>query len=198
MDSFFAFAQNNYDFFLILHLFAMVLGLGGATYSDILLFRFLKDWEMDEKEVEVIETMAKVILIGIVLAFISGLMIFLPKAEELLQTPKFLLKNLVFIVLVINGWVLHKAILPKMIHFSFKKNHYICGSKCFHLRHASFICGAISVVSWYTVFLIGGIRTLPFTFEFLLGGYLVLLVGAIGGALFTEKFLWNKSHKGKK
>lgn len=190
-------AVNYNEIFLMLHLFALVLGLGGATYSDILLVRFLKDWEIDEKEAEVIETMSKVILVGIMLAFLSGFFLFLPKAAELLQTPKFILKNLIFVVLVVNGFILHKVILPKLLHFSFKENHYLCDSNCFHLRHASFICGAISVVSWYSVFFIGSFRSIPLSFGVLLAIYLVALFGAIGGALTLERILWKQVNKKK-
>lgn len=47
--------------FTMIHIFSVVIGLGGATYSDILLMKFLRDFHMSKKEVEVIETMSKVI-----------------------------------------------------------------------------------------------------------------------------------------
>ena len=182
--------------FLMLHLFAMVLGLGGATYSDILLMKFLNDYKISRKEAEVITTMAHVILVGIVLAFLSGVMLFLPSAERLLETPKFLIKCVIFVVVVVNGFVLHHLILPKLIHFSFHKEVYL--SKKFHLRQAGFVAGAISVVSWYSIFLLGSFKQVPFTFEQLRNTYLFLLVLAIGGALMVEWLVSRRAKQGKK
>lgn len=195
MNIFSNIAEQYSSIFLVTHLFAMVLGLGGATYSDILLMKFLKDWEISEKEAEVIETMAKVILVGIALAFLSGFMLFLQKPAELLQSDRFILKTLVFVILVVNGLVLHKFLLPKLLYFSFKKNIYLDRKKHINLRMASFICGAISVVSWYTIFFIAGFKDIPFSFTVLLSSYLVILLGAILGAIIVEKILWKQAHK---
>ena len=65
MDSLISISNTYASIFLTLHLFALVLGLGGATYSDILLMHFLNDYKIEKKEAEVIETMARVIFIGI-------------------------------------------------------------------------------------------------------------------------------------
>lgn len=179
-----SFADTYSNAFLVLHLFAMVLGLGGATYSDILLAKFLKDYRISYKEAEVIHTMARVIFIGIFLAFISGIMLFLPSAERLMETPKFLAKSLIFGVVVLNGFLLHHIILPKMIHFSFHKEVYL--SKKFHLRQAGFVAGAISVVSWYSIFLLAGFKNNPFSFAQIMWAYVGILIGAIITALFVE------------
>ena len=56
-------ATQYTSIFVMLHLFALVLCLGGATSSEILLAKFLDDYKISRKEAEVIKTMAHVILV---------------------------------------------------------------------------------------------------------------------------------------
>ncbi len=186
MNALMSLATDFASSWLTLHLFAMVLGLGGATYSDILLVKFLKDFKISQKEAEVIHTMSQVILIGIVLAFLSGAMLFLPKATELLQTPKFIAKNIAFAIIVINGFFLHRIVLPKLLDFSFHKEKYLI-KKIIHLRHAGFIMGAISATSWYMVFFMGSFKNIPLSLTELLGIYFSVMLIGIGTALGIER-----------
>ncbi len=168
----------------------MVLGLGGATYSDILLVQFLKDFKISKKEANIIHTMSRVILIGIVLALISGFFLYWPNAERLLNTPKFLVKVMIFSILSINGFLLHHVVLPKLVKFSFHKDHYLV-KQIIHLRHLGFTMGAISFVSWYSVFLLGSFKDIPFSFMQLSTFYYVILIIAIITSLLLE-YLINK------
>lgn len=179
---------------LTLHLFAMVLGLGGATYSDLLLAHFLKDLRISKKEAQVIHTMARVVMIGIVLAFISGLFLFLPEADRLLQTPKFIVKCVAFIILTVNGFLLHHLVLPKLIDFSFHKDVYL-GKNIIQIRHLGFIMGAISFVSWYTVFLLGSFKNIPFTLNELMSAYIIVLLGAVLISLLIERHIGRRIRK---
>lgn len=172
---------------LSLHLFAMVLGLGGATYSDLLLMNFLKDLKISKKEASVIYSMSKIILVGIVLAFISGFFLYWPESERLLQTPKFLVKLMVFSILIVNGYLLHNIVLPKLVHFSFHKDHFI--KKNLNLRHLGFTMGAISFVSWYSIFLLGSFKNIPYSFAQISGFYFLILFIAILTALLLEGFI---------
>ncbi len=181
-------AQTHRDLFLVLHLFAMVIGLGGATYTDILLVRFLKDLRIDAKEADVIRTMSKAVFCGVVFALVSGFMLFAAEPEIIFAKPKFRAKMLIFAVIMVNGYMLHRVVLPRLIHFSFDTEHYLI-SKFLHLRHAGFIMGAISGISWYSVFLLGGFSNLALGFWHLLVGYLATLVVGIVIALMIEKKL---------
>ncbi len=89
METIYEIASQYRDLFLGFHLFAMVIGLGGATYTDIILVSFLKDKKIDKKESEVIHTMSKAVTIGVFLALISGIVLFLATPEELKQSTAF-------------------------------------------------------------------------------------------------------------
>ncbi len=188
MEFFQEIAKNYRDIWLILHLFAMVIGLGGATYTDILLVTFLKDFKIDKKEKEVVHTMSAAVTVGVFLALFSGVMLFWAKPEELLSTPKFIAKSIIFAVIMINGFLLHRLLLPKLLKFNFKCEHYII-EKFLHLRHLGFIMGAISGVSWYSVFLLGAFSRLNLTIFQILGTYAVTLFAAITVALLIERTL---------
>lgn len=181
------FLSSYTDIWLILHLFAMVLGLGGATYTDILLVRFLKDSQISRKEAGIIRQMSRVILVGICLATVSGWFLFYPQANELMNSVKFVSKVVIFLVLVVNGFLLHQLVLPKLVKFSFHKDHYITDS--LHLRHFGFVMGAISFVSWYSVFILGALDSVPYPLEYVLGAYFSLLTVAVITSLILEWFL---------
>lgn len=173
---------------LILHLFALVLGLGGATYSDLLLVKFLQDLKISKKEAEVIRTMSKVITFGILLALISGILLFLPEQERLLASSKFITKMVAFVVLTINGFALHYVVLPRLVHFSFKKD-YPMMKGFLNLRQVGFIMGAISFTSWYTVFILGSLENIPLSSQMAINLYFGVLFIAIISALILEKII---------
>ena len=113
-------------------------------------------------------------------------MLFLPKAETLLHTPKFLVKSIIFLILVINGGILHQFILPRLVQFSFHKNVWLI-KNILSIRHAGFITGAISIVSWYSVFLLGTFKHFPWSFFQIFGVYLLIILVAITISLLIEK-----------
>lgn len=185
------FAVEYKDFWLTIHLLAMVLGLGGATYTDVLLVSFLKDFKIDSKEKEVITTMSKAVMWGVFFALVSGAMLFFSDIERLSSSTKFLAKVIIFIILMINGFLLHKIILPKLLRFNFNRDHFLV-KKFLHLRHAGFIMGAISGVSWYTIFILGTLSHLEYEIWQILVVYFLLVLLAVIAALFVEKRIRNR------
>lgn len=165
---------------LTLHLFALVLGLGGATYGDILMIRFLKDLKISHKEADVLRTLSHVVLVGIILATISGFFLFYPEQTRLLASSKFQAKLIIFSVLMVNGFFLHQLIMPKLVQFSFHKDHFI-GESVVTLRHAGFAMGAISIISWYSVFLLGSLDL-----EWELTTFIGLYLGALAIGVITS------------
>lgn len=186
MDFLVSFSAEYKSIFVMVHLFAMVLGLGGATYCDILLLKFLKDLRICQKEAEVIHTLSYVILVGIILSFLSGGMLFLADMDRLMVSGKFWAKMVAFCILTVNGFLLHRIVLPKLIDFSFHKEVFMFRD-ILHLRHIGMIMGAVSGTSWYMAFLMGSFRSFPFSFWELIGMYFVVMGVAIFGALVFEK-----------
>ncbi|PIR05032.1 MAG: hypothetical protein COV57_01380 [Candidatus Liptonbacteria bacterium CG11_big_fil_rev_8_21_14_0_20_35_14] len=184
---------SEYKFiFLALHLLAMALGLGGATISDIMFFRFLRDLKISHFESSVLKTLSMIIWVGLGLAYISGIGLFLADPERLLESSKFLLKILVVLVITINGLFLNFYISPKLMKISFGKRHKHRDGELHYERKLAFAMGAISITSWYSAFVLGMMRGLPYSFLELLAGYLGLLLIAVWGGLVFEKVYNNR------
>lgn len=174
------------------HLLGFALGVGGATITDILFFRFLKDFKITTEEHKVLNIMSQIIWAGLFIAILSGIGLYIPQSEILNQNPKFLVKVIVVLIIIANGAFLNLLVSPKLVGISFKENGFHIG-KTIALRKLSFILGSISFVSWYTVFILGFIKTTPFNFIELLGIYFGVLILGIVFSLIVEKVLCKSS-----
>ena len=176
-----AFIQDHYTIVLALHLLAMAVGIGGATVSDILFFKFLKDYRISKKEAEVLHVLKDVILSAMLLIAVSGIALFIGK-PELGSSGPFLVKTIAATVLIINGICLHAFIAPHLIHLDLKGSQKM--SRVWH--RLAFALGAISLCSWYSVFLLASLKSmLPQDFSALLKIYLLVLTsGVIGSQVF--------------
>lgn len=176
--------------FLTLHILSMAIGLGGATVSDILFFKFLKDYRISKKEVEVLHVLKNLILGIIVVIVLSGAALYFPEAARFNASPMFLVKAFATAVLVLNGIALHVFIAPHLIHLNLRTKHKM--GRGWH--RLAFALGSISIVSWYSVFLIAMLKSaLPFTFEQMLGIYIAVLMIAITGSQVMEVLLTRRA-----
>jgi len=183
----------NVDFLALFHVLSLIIGLGGATYSDLLLFHFLKDLKVNEKEAEIIEFMGKLVFVGVGLAAVSGGLLVATDPDKYLSAAKFQAKMVIFAVVVLNGVALHKYMLPRLLHVVFSKEHTSKASLT--IRRRAFMFGAVSVVSWYSVFFLGFVKSTIFSPIQILMVYALLLIFAIAGSLCVERFLENTAKK---
>ena len=89
------------------HLLGLALGLGGATIADVFFFRFIKNRKISYSETGVLHTLSQVIWLGLGLMVASGLGLYLPAAEALNGSGKFLAKMIVVAVIIANGLFLN-------------------------------------------------------------------------------------------
>ncbi|MEX2054859.1 MAG: hypothetical protein WD972_01630, partial [Candidatus Andersenbacteria bacterium] len=164
---------------LALHLLGIAFGLGGASITDTLFFKFLKDWRISHEESNVMKTLSQVIWLGIAIVVVSGVGLYLPQADYLNHSSKFLLKMVVVGVIIVNGAFLNLFISPQLTSISFGGPNYMARGKLHRLRQIAFALGSISATSWYTAFILGIVRNIPLPFTMLLIIYLCLLAGAI-------------------
>lgn len=179
---------------LVLHVLAMALGLGAATLTDIFFFKFLKDSRISEDEAQVLSTLSETIWLALGVSIITGTALFLPDAASYLETPKFLAKLVVIVVIVLTGSFLNLYIAPKLVKISFAEPHHHKEGELGRARRIAFALGSISIVSWYCAFILGSLpATTPFSFFPFLKIYLLLLVVAVTIGQFVENRL---SHRG--
>ncbi len=179
-----------YTIFVILHLLGMGFGIVGATVSDLLFFRSIKDGKIEKHELDVMNFVSRFIWVGLIVAIISGigfLYLYISKdmttvvssgVVEKISNPKIWAKITIVALIALNGILIHIKILPifkKSINKSIKNSDI---SKNLTLILTS---GALSVTSWYTVFLMGAWSGLNFHFSYFefIGIYLLLILFAI-------------------
>lgn len=180
------FLTNYRLLFLTIHILSMAIGLGGATVSDILFFKFLKDNRVSKKEEEVLHILKDVILAAILCILISGLALYIPEMERLSASPLFLVKVIATTVVMVNGIALHMFIAPHLIHFNLRNE----GQMGRGWQRLAFTLGSISVCSWYSAFLIAMLKeAIPWGFTPMLSLYLLLLASAIVGSQIMERML---------
>ena len=179
---FFALLGAHKTWWIIIHNIGFILGLGGATITDVLFFKFLKDNSISDGEKETMDTLSSVIWIGLAVLFLSGVMLYLPEQSRLLASSKFLLKVLVVGVITINGFFLNVLVAPKLRTLSVDQN-----LQAQSLRRIAFALGGISIVSWYTAFFLGSIRKIHLSFHGGLTVYLgILLIVVVASQIYER------------
>lgn len=175
-------------FIVLIHGIAAAVGLGAATTTDFLFFRFLKDKKISQGENDIMNSLSKVIWMALALMIITGIGIYLPQTEILNQTPKFLAKMTVLGVIIVNGFALNIVIAPRLTKINFDKDVAAKDDAGDFMRHLAFALGAVSITSWYFVFIMGSLRKVSLSYDVLVLIYLaVLVVGLLGSQLFAER-----------
>ncbi len=178
---------------VVLHLFGMALGVGAATITDILFFKFLRNYRITEPEADIMKTLSHVIWFALGILVVSGFGLYLPESQFLNNSPKFFVKMIGVGVLIVNGFFLNLLIQPRLVHISFNEPHPHKPGELHMLRKLSFALGAISITSWYFIFVLGAIRRVKVEFSDLFLGYILLLCVAIIGSQLFEHFLIKKN-----
>lgn len=146
-------------FWLALHILGVCIGLGGATITDILFFKFLKDFRISKKEADVMRTVSHVILGALAIIILSGIALYVPSMPKYNASAAFLVKMFIVGVLTVNGLVLHGYVSPKLVQLSFT-SHHRSTPRLRVLRHLAFALGAVSATSWYTTFFLAMLKSL--------------------------------------
>ena len=179
--------------FTIIHLAGVAIGVGSATVTDVLFFRFLRDYRISAEESGIMQALSQVIWFALFLLVLSGIALFVPSADRLIVSGKFITKMLGILVLVVNGFVLNIIIAPKLAEISFSDEN---SPELGKLRKLSFACGAISITTWYFVFILGALRGITFPFYPVLGVYAFLIAGAVIGSQIAEYLVSKKQFPG--
>src|SRR3989344_8926 len=179
--------MESRSFILLVHGFAVAIGVGAATITDIFFFKFLKNFKITEDEADILHTLSQVIWTALGLIVLTGIGLFLPKAAVLLMMPKFLVKLIVVVVILANGSVLNLYVSPQLIQISFGEAHHHVPGELHHIRKIAFALGAVSLTSWYSAFILGSLRSISFSGAMLLTLYGVALLVAIGMSQLMER-----------
>ncbi len=180
-----------------IHTLGFVLGMGGVTAALFLFFKFLRDHDIDEKELQTLKGISELIWLGLSFIFVSQLVSFIAHAPDLAQSGPFLVQTISLFVVALSGAVLMIIFAPllTMIPFSAsggdKMENGRRPSPFKSLRRPLFITGAVTLSSWYFAFIMSYVPEYGLTALLLV--YVAVLVSATMIALFLEKRIGEKS-----
>jgi len=157
-----------YEFALVFHLIGVAFGLGGATVSDVLFLKSLKDEKITPTEKSLLEGASLVIWIGIAILLVSGAVMFWLNWDVLSQQSRMQAHVSIALVIILNGLFLNFFISPKISYWSQEKEK----NKKFvpeyrSIRKTAFMSGAVSITSWYAALALGFARRFVFTPPFI-------------------------------
>ena len=165
----------------IVHVISVVFGMGAALISDILFTFYSEDKKLSSTEIKTLRLLSNIVWIGLVVIAMSGVGLFLSDIPKYIQSVKFLAKMSILVVLLVNGYVLHKYIWKHVI-----ARNFLVSKEKSHMRKLAFACGAISMLSWITVCCLGVLDKVSISYGVLMGGYAVLIIGGVMTALLVE------------
>lgn len=174
---------------VIAHAFFASVGVGATTVTDVLFFKFLKDYKISAFEMDTMNTLSRVLWIAIFFLVATGVGFVYLGYPEIFENTKFVAKIFVVGVIILNGLILNFVISPRLTSISFGEPHHHLPGELHRTRRLAFASGSISIVSWYVAFLLGSVRSLPLTTPVILSIYLAILFVAISGSqIFEKKF----------
>lgn len=182
--------MDFYPVLLILHLFGVAVGAGGAFTSDALFLASLRnDKKLDATELRLLHAAGRVVWAGLGLLFVSGLTLLWLDGFSLLASSAFQAKFTIVGIITLNGVAFHRVHLPFLrTIFTSEAPEGIP-----NVRRRSFfvfISGALSSVSWISVIVLGFLRVLPFSYAGIMGVYLLAIFAAVPGALLVKHLLF--------
>ena len=176
------------------HLLACCVALGGIIVSDAKFI--LNKGQLKENDRILLLELSKIVSAALLLLWISGLSIILidfaswPSLAELAAKPKLIAKLTVVTILTINGYLLHRMVLP-----TFTQKTKLKTISTPRLR-SMFALGAISGTSWLFAAFLGIAKPLSTTLGLsgFLSLYAVLLLGAVSTAMLLAPMVKTKSN----
>lgn len=170
----------------VIHALGFAIGTGGATTALFLFFRFLRDLDIDEKELQTLKGISELIWLGLALVLVSQFVSYVAHAETLALSGTFLVQTIALFVVAISGAVLMIIFAPFLADIPFNKvakNHR--HSPIESMRKPLFIVGAVALSSWYFAFIMGYLP--EYELIILLSVYIAVLMAAVVIALLWER-----------
>ncbi len=168
-----------YRIILIVHLFGLAFGLGGASTLDSIVLVACRRRRISRDLMDVLHAASGLVAAAMVLLSLSGAAFFLVGVQA---TPKFWAKMVIVLVACANGIVAHRLIFPALTEASATG----AGRLCLRRRTARIaaISAAISSISWSAALILGAWRGLTLGMAPILAAYAAMLCAAMLVSMF--------------
>lgn len=146
----------------IFHFIGLSMGLGAATLLDLMIIRFFLGQEMTKQKFEMFQFLADLVNVGLKLLWVTGLsfLLFYWMTEPVkLGNEKVWAKMVIVSILTINGWFIHRTIIPFMYR---QIGRTMLDGVPFRKKFVFVTMGMISFVSWYGPVIIANLPQLNF------------------------------------
>lgn len=166
----------------VFHLAGLALGLGGAVLLDMLAIRFLIKQKISAEFYEIFKHSSQVVFWGLCLLWLSGIayLVYYYLADyHSLFNQKVWAKLFIVVILSVNGWWIHRRILPLM---QGSINGYLFKTLSVNQRRVLLCSSVISILSWGIPLLLGACKELNFcisAFTILFIYFSLLILGLI-------------------
>lgn len=157
---------------LVVHLIGLVFGLGGATVTDLIFVKGVRQRHVGHTLLMVMEAASKVVLAGYAMLVVSGVALITTGTPT---TPRFWAKMVVVAVIGLNGIAAHRVTFPRLsAQMETRRADITIG-----FLHQLSVTAAISASSWYAALVMGAWKSASLSFTVWMTGYLVVLLGAV-------------------
>lgn len=174
---------------LVMQFVGLALGVGGATFTDVFFFKFLKDLRISHWEADTMRTISQVTWFGLGLLVLSIVGLYMTDMATMAAV-------IVIAVIAVTEAFLNLKITPHLIHISFGDDpHKNAKEELRGERQMAFALGAVSMVSWYSALILAVWQSIPLSFPTLILIYVCLLVAAVLGSQILERTYGRKPMK---
>ena len=179
------------DAFLVIHIIAGSIAVGVATVHDISFNQQINIFHAEKWNYRLFRLYRGLILNAIFWLLVSGIALFWPLREELLDSPVFVLKLFISGFVSLVSFLLYQFVMPKVPEsLKYSNKRVISGHAA---RRLAFGLSAVALTSWYSVVALSIVRNINIGLTTLGGFYLALLVisfilGLIAEYRFSQRF----------
>ncbi|MCR4334211.1 MAG: vitamin K epoxide reductase family protein [Patescibacteria group bacterium] len=169
-----------------IHSLGFILGIGGATATLFLFFKFLHDLDINESESQILKGISELVWFGLALTLISQFAFYIVSAKTLAFSGPFLAQTIALFMVAISNAVLMIIFAPFLAMIPFNEiteEHRYSPLKS--LKKPFFLIGAIALSSWYFSFLMN--YSPEYELIVLFSVYIIVIIISVGTALFLEK-----------
>jgi len=190
--SFLPIIESYYGTVVTIYALGLIIGIAGASFTDLLFFKFLADFKLTMKENKILRFFSQIIWLGLAIIIISGIDLYLLNISTPLSDI-FIARMIIMSIIIVNGGFLNLYLAPKLVSLSFVMDDKKISKDIVNTRKNAFTMAGISFVSWYSIFILSTFRgKILLSLSDLLAIYIFIiflgvLITQIAGILIIKK-----------
>ena len=174
--------EEWYAVVVVVHIIFAIAAVGAVSVTDYLHLTGLKNKIREKKLLFIYPLLGKMIIYLIAGIILTG-GILVANNPGLLSNSLFKLKMVLFLVIIVNGWILHSYVSPSLDRCVIKGGKVNCSRK---VLLVSAFAGSVSLASWYGVFILSLTKSAEYSVSDFISFYLIAIFALFLIALFVE------------